>query len=90
MAGDHQVSAGSTLSEGPRAHGMASISSATNAVAGNRFADRPRKAAPTGAVDADAEGLQQMPDRVLEIQELPLQVAPVRQQQPQPVASFRS
>jgi hypothetical protein len=39
-------------------------------IARDCFANHLRKAAPTGALDADAEGFQRMPDRVLEVQKI--------------------
>ena len=48
-----------------------------------------RKAAAPGGAHADAERLQRLADRILQIEEeLALQIAPVRQQQPQPVAGL--
>ena len=38
------------------------------------------KTAPPDPVQADAKGLQRVPNRVLQIQKLALQIAPVRQQ----------
>jgi hypothetical protein len=52
-------------------------------IACNSLAYRLRETAPPKSLDADAERLQGMADRVLQIQ-----IAPMRQQQPKPVAGF--
>jgi hypothetical protein len=62
-----------------RAFSIASISSAVSA--SSATATRTACAKPP-----NAERLQRVPDRVLKIEEFALQIAPVRQQQPQPIA----
>jgi hypothetical protein len=56
-------------------------------IAGDRLAHGLRKARADVAV-ANAKRLQRVPDRVLKVEKLALQIAPVRQQQPQAVAVF--